>query len=54
MRDGAVSVAADGGSDLPDENVVQCVVRLVGGLHFPQPEGGLVTAVYPLIFSPYE
>ncbi len=51
-RDGAISVATDGGSDLPDQNVVQCVVRSMSGLHFPQPEGGIVTVVYPMIFSP--
>ena len=32
--------------------VVQCVVRGFGNLSFPQPEGGIVTVVYPIIFSP--
>jgi hypothetical protein len=51
-RSGAVSTSQDGGSDLPDQGVVQCVVRGFGNLSFPQPEGGIVTVVYPIIFSP--
>jgi Ca-activated chloride channel family protein len=49
---GAVSMVANGGSDLPDAGVVQCVVRGFGNLSFPQPEGGMVTVVYPLAFAP--
>ncbi len=41
-RSGAVSLTADGGSDLPDRQVVQCVVRAFGGLSFPPPDGGMV------------
>jgi hypothetical protein len=51
-RSGAVSLVADGGSDLPDQSVVQCVVRSFSGLSFPQPEGGMVTVVYPILFTP--
>jgi hypothetical protein len=51
-RDGAVSNVSNGGSDLPDASVVQCVVRAYYGLSFPQPEGGIVTVVYPIMFSP--
>ncbi len=51
-RSGAVSTSQDGGSDLPDQGVVQCVVRGFGNLSFPQPEGGIVTVVYPIIFNP--
>ncbi|HEY8088577.1 MAG TPA: AgmX/PglI C-terminal domain-containing protein [Polyangiaceae bacterium] len=51
-RDGAVQVAADGGSDIPDRAVTQCVVSAFSGLSFPPPEGGIVTVVYPLMFSP--
>jgi hypothetical protein len=51
-RSGAVSTASDGGSDLPDQGVVSCVVRGFGNLSFPQPEGGIVTVVYPIIFNP--
>ena len=53
-RSGAVSMTADGGSDLPDQGVVQCVVRGFGNLSFPQPEGGMVTVVYPIMFNPGE
>ena len=42
----------DGGSDIPDANVVQCVTRGFTNLSFPQPEGGIVTVVYPIIFNP--
>jgi hypothetical protein len=51
-RNGAVSTAADGGSDLPDQGVVGCVVRGFSNLSFPQPEGGIVTVIYPIIFNP--
>ncbi|HKQ19765.1 MAG TPA: AgmX/PglI C-terminal domain-containing protein, partial [Candidatus Eisenbacteria bacterium] len=51
-RDGAVSNVSNGGSDMPDAAVIQCVVRAYYGLSFPQPEGGIVTVVYPIMFSP--
>lgn len=50
-RDGAVSNVGNGGSDLPDGSVVSCVVRAFQGLTFPQPEGGIVTVVYPVIMT---
>jgi hypothetical protein len=53
-RSGAVAMAADGGSDLPDREVVQCVVRGFANLSFPEPEGGMVTVAYPIMFSPGE
>ena len=51
-RDGNVAVASSGASDLPDEQVVSCVVRAFTTLSFPEPTGGTVTVVYPLAFSP--
>ncbi|HEU4412618.1 MAG TPA: AgmX/PglI C-terminal domain-containing protein, partial [Polyangiaceae bacterium] len=51
-RDGSVASVANGGSDLPDSGVVSCVVRSFGSLSFPQPEGGIVTVVYPLTLTP--
>jgi tetratricopeptide (TPR) repeat protein len=51
-RSGAVAMTADGGSDLPDQAVVSCVVRAFGNLSFPQPESGMVTVVYPIAFAP--
>jgi hypothetical protein len=37
-RSGSVSMVQDGGSDLPNQAVVGCVVRSFSGLSFPQPE----------------
>jgi len=51
-RDGSVSNVANVGSDLPDSGVVGCVQSAFYGLTFPQPEGGIVTVVYPIMFSP--
>jgi hypothetical protein len=51
-RSGSVAQTEDGGSDLPNQDVVTCVVRAFGGLSFPEPAGGLVTVVYPIVFSP--
>jgi hypothetical protein len=53
-RSGSVATASDGGSDIPDQGVISCVVRGFGNLSFPQPEGGIVTVVYPIIFNPGE
>jgi hypothetical protein len=50
-RDGSVSAVSNAGSDLPDPGVVSCVVRAFRGLSFPQPEGGIVTVVYPITFA---
>ena len=50
-RDGAVSSSADGGSDFTNPAVVSCVVRAFYGLSFPQPEGGIVTVTYPIMFA---
>lgn len=49
---GAVRTASDGGSDVPDQGMIACVVRGFGNLMFPQPEGGEVTVIYPIIFAP--
>ncbi|MEZ4226750.1 MAG: AgmX/PglI C-terminal domain-containing protein [Polyangiaceae bacterium] len=51
-RDGGVSNVSNGGSGLPDSGVVGCVISAYYGLSFPQPEGGIVTVVYPISFSP--
>ena len=53
-RDGSVGVSQDADSDLPDQSVVSCVVRTYQALSFPQPEGGIVTVSYPLLFTPGE
>lgn len=51
-RDGAVSNVSNAGSDMPDGAVVSCVVRAFYGLSFPQPEGGIVSVVFPIMFVP--
>jgi hypothetical protein len=51
-RTGAVALAADGGSDIPDASVRQCVVSAFTSLSFPAPDSGTVTVVYPITFSP--
>jgi hypothetical protein len=50
-RDGSVSNVSNGGSDLPDPDVVQCVIRSYYGLSFPVPDGGIVTVIYPIMFN---
>jgi hypothetical protein len=51
-RDGAVSVASGAGSDMPEPAVVSCVVKTVQRMRFPEPQGGIVTVVYPFVFTP--
>jgi pSer/pThr/pTyr-binding forkhead associated (FHA) protein len=51
-RAGRVTHAADGGSDLPDAGVVNCVTRAFYDIGFPKPEGGVVTVQYPILFQP--
>ena len=50
-RSGRVSTAS-GGGDLPDSSVTACVARQFYSLNFPQPEGGVVTVTYPILFTP--
>jgi hypothetical protein len=35
----------------PDPKVIECVVTRFKELRFPEPQGGIVTVVYPVIFS---
>ncbi len=51
---GAVQDASDEGSTLPDRDAIQCVVRRFGELTYPPPEGGYLTVLYPVVFSPGE
>jgi hypothetical protein len=51
-RDGSVSHATGEGSDLPDAEVVRCVVDGMGTATFPPPDDGTVTVIYPIQFSP--
>ncbi len=52
--DGHVAFAKAETSDLPDRRVVDCVVDRIRKVQFPSPEGGTVTVVYPIVFSPGE
>jgi hypothetical protein len=49
-REGKVSNVGNGGSDLRDDKVTSCVTKTFYGMHFPQPESGIVTVVYPIMF----
>ena len=49
---GKVSNVADAGSDMPDAAVLSCVLKAFYGLEFPTPGSGIVTVVYPIMFSP--
>lgn len=53
-REGRVSQVSDSGSEMPDREVLRCVLEGFEGLEFPRPEGGIVTVVYPILFSPAE
>jgi TonB family protein len=50
-RDGRVSLSELDESTL-DDDVTNCVVDGFRKLKFPRPEGGVVTVVYPINFSP--
>lgn len=51
-REGRVSFASAEGSSFPSASVSGCVARAFNALEFPAPENGIVTVVYPLVFSP--
>lgn len=49
--DGQVTSVSNAGSTVPERNFVQCVMQAFTELRFPPPEGGIVTVVYPLVFT---
>ena len=55
-RDGEVYDLGNGGSDLPDDWVLVCVMKVFQRLKFPPPawdgHRGIATVVYPIFFSP--
>ncbi|RYE75078.1 MAG: AgmX/PglI C-terminal domain-containing protein, partial [Myxococcales bacterium] len=51
-RTGALREVRDHGSELPDAEVVKCVVHEFEGLSFPPSESGVTTVVYPISFAP--
>lgn len=50
-HEGAVSVAMLESTDLADPSVADCVVKRYTQMSFPNPEGGIVTVVYPIVFT---
>jgi hypothetical protein len=50
--DGSVKSNALAASDMPDAEVARCIVARFATLHFPSPDGGIVTVVYPIMLSP--
>jgi hypothetical protein len=51
-RQGTVSMAQDGSSDLPSDGVKSCIVKSFYSLSFPSPDNGTVTVVYPMVLTP--
>jgi hypothetical protein len=51
-NDGAVSNVGNGGTDLPDMAVIECIVHLFEELAFPRPAGGIVTVIHSYLLSP--
>jgi len=50
---GTVACAnSSGTSTFPDDAIVACVVNVFAGMHFPEPTGGTVTVVYPIMLAP--
>lgn len=47
---GEVTVAQ--GTTMPDTAAIECMVKEYEALTFPPPDGGIVTVVYPIMFSP--
>lgn len=51
-RDGSVSKASLTYNSVPDCAVAECVVSKYPAMKFPEPEGGIVTVVYPITLEP--
>jgi hypothetical protein len=50
-RSGAVAMASAAERSLNDSAVATCVENAFKAMSFPEPEGGIVTVVYPLVLS---
>ncbi|HWZ87293.1 MAG TPA: AgmX/PglI C-terminal domain-containing protein, partial [Polyangiaceae bacterium] len=50
--DGSVKSSTLAPSDMPDAEVSRCIVGRFAKLHFPRPQGGILTVVYPMMFKP--
>jgi len=51
-RNGSVRRARIDDSALQDAEVLRCIVAEFDQLRFPEPDGGIITVVYPLMLSP--
>jgi len=49
--DGSVQGASIRDDELGEKSVAECIVKEIGGWHFPAPEGGSVTVNYPFTFA---
>jgi hypothetical protein len=49
QQDGSIDQIANGGSDLPSEDVINCVLHGFRALRFPAPRGGSVPVEYPIL-----
>jgi hypothetical protein len=50
-RSGAVAMVSAAERSLGDSAVATCVENAFKSMSFPEPEGGIVTVVYPLVLS---
>ncbi|HSO34044.1 MAG TPA: AgmX/PglI C-terminal domain-containing protein, partial [Labilithrix sp.] len=53
-HDGSVRSAASAGSEIDDPTLVACIAAAFREIHFPKPEGGIITVTYPLLLHPLE
>ena len=51
-RDGTVSHVSNGGSNLPDQNALACMMSVFETMCFPPVENGIVTVTYPIFYAP--
>lgn len=51
-RDGNITSIQPVCTSMPDREVVRCVTEAYKPLTFLQPQGGIVTVIYPIMFSP--
>ncbi|MEJ7730578.1 MAG: AgmX/PglI C-terminal domain-containing protein [Polyangiaceae bacterium] len=51
-RSGHVYQASNGGSDLPNGEVIACMVGVIGRTRFPAPDGAVATLIVPVMVLP--
>ena len=50
-REGTVTTASNGGTDLKDEALIGCVVRAFSSMKFPAPGSGIAMVVCPVVIA---